>query len=48
MEIALGAGAEDMRSIGSLYEITCLPAAFEGLKKALEANRFRWRWRKFR
>jgi YebC/PmpR family DNA-binding regulatory protein len=38
MEIALGAGAEDMRSIGSLYEITCLPAAFEGLKKALEAK----------
>ncbi|MGD0572545.1 MAG: YebC/PmpR family DNA-binding transcriptional regulator [Sedimentisphaerales bacterium] len=38
MEIALGAGAEDMRNIGGLYEITCLPAAFEGLKKALEAK----------
>ena len=38
MEIALGAGAEDMRNIGGIYEITCLPAAFEGLKKALEAK----------
>jgi YebC/PmpR family DNA-binding regulatory protein len=38
MEIALGAGAEDMRNVGNLYEITCLPAAFEGLKKALEAK----------
>ena len=38
MEIALGGGAEDMRNIGGIYEITCLPAAFEGLKKALEAK----------
>ncbi|MGA2093214.1 MAG: YebC/PmpR family DNA-binding transcriptional regulator, partial [Sedimentisphaerales bacterium] len=38
MELALGAGAEDMRDIGGLYEITCSPAAFEGLKKALEAK----------
>jgi YebC/PmpR family DNA-binding regulatory protein len=38
MEISLGAGAEDMRNIGGIYEITCLPAAFEGLKKALEAK----------
>jgi len=38
MEIALGAGAEDMRNVGNVYEITCLPAAFEGLKKALEAK----------
>ena len=38
MELALGSGAEDMRDIGGLYEITCLPAAFEGLKKALEAK----------
>ena len=38
MEIVLGAGAEDMRNVGVIYEITCLPAAFEGLKKALEAN----------
>ncbi len=38
MEIALGAGAEDMRNIGGIYEITCMPAAFEGLKKALEAK----------
>jgi YebC/PmpR family DNA-binding regulatory protein len=38
MELALGAGAEDMRDIGGLYEISCQPAAFEGLKKALEAK----------
>jgi transcriptional/translational regulatory protein YebC/TACO1 len=38
MEIALGAGAEDMRNVVGLYEITCLPVAFEGLKKALEAK----------
>jgi YebC/PmpR family DNA-binding regulatory protein len=38
MELALGSGAEDMRDIGGLYEITCQPAAFEGLKKALEAK----------
>jgi len=38
MEIALGAGAEDMRNVGGIYEITCLPAAFEGLKKSLEAK----------
>jgi YebC/PmpR family DNA-binding regulatory protein len=38
MELALGSGAEDMRDIGGLYEITCQPAAFEGLKKALDAK----------
>jgi YebC/PmpR family DNA-binding regulatory protein len=38
MELALGAGAEDMRDVGGLYEITCQPAALEGLKKALEAK----------
>lgn len=37
MEIARGS-AEDMRNVGGIYEITCLPAAFEGLKKALEAK----------
>ena len=36
MEIALSAGADDMRNVGGLYEITCQPAAFLGLKKALE------------
>ncbi len=39
MEIALGAGAEDMRNVGGLYEITSTPAAFEGLKKELEAKK---------
>jgi len=35
MEIALSAGADDLRNVGEHYEITCQPAAFEGLKKAL-------------
>ncbi|MBN2018699.1 MAG: YebC/PmpR family DNA-binding transcriptional regulator [Sedimentisphaerales bacterium] len=38
MEIALAAGADDLRNTGELYEITCQPAAFEPLKKAIEAK----------
>jgi YebC/PmpR family DNA-binding regulatory protein len=38
MEIALSAGADDLRNVGEIYEITCHPAEFEGLKKALEAK----------
>jgi len=36
LEIALNAGADDMQSTGDVFEITCDPAAFEELKKALE------------
>ena len=36
MEIALGAGADDMNLLGDVFEITCEPAAYESLKKALE------------
>ena len=36
MEIALGAGADDMVNTGKVYEITCEPASFYALKKALE------------
>jgi YebC/PmpR family DNA-binding regulatory protein len=36
MELALGAGAEDMQNAGEIYEITCDPSAYEQLKKALE------------
>ncbi|MBC8481832.1 MAG: YebC/PmpR family DNA-binding transcriptional regulator [Planctomycetes bacterium] len=36
MEIALGGGADDMENTGKVYEITCQPAAYEELKKALE------------
>ncbi|MFA5291766.1 MAG: YebC/PmpR family DNA-binding transcriptional regulator [Phycisphaerae bacterium] len=36
MEIALSAGADDMQNTGEVYEITCDPSAYEGLKKALE------------
>jgi YebC/PmpR family DNA-binding regulatory protein len=38
MELALGAGAEDMENTGDVYEITCDPSAYEELKKALEAQ----------
>lgn len=36
LEIALGAGASDMQTMGEVYEITCEPAAYEELKKALQ------------
>ena len=36
LEIALNAGADDMQDTGEIFEITCEPAAFEELKKALE------------
>ena len=38
MEVVLSAGADDLRKIGEIFEITCQPAAFLGLKKALEAK----------
>ena len=36
MELALGAGADDMENTGEVYEITCDPSAYEALKKTLE------------
>ena len=36
MELALGAGADDMNLLGDVFELTCEPAAYESLKKALE------------
>lgn len=36
MEIALGAGAEDMQNTGDVFEITCDPGAYEQLKKVLQ------------
>jgi YebC/PmpR family DNA-binding regulatory protein len=38
MELALGAGAEDMQNTGEVYEITCETSAYEPLKKALEGK----------
>jgi YebC/PmpR family DNA-binding regulatory protein len=35
MEIALSAGADDMETVGDLYELTCDPAAYEQLKETL-------------
>ncbi|HAL45890.1 MAG: transcriptional regulator [Planctomycetes bacterium GWF2_42_9] len=39
MEIALGAGAEDMQNTGEVFEITCDPIAYEGLKKELDEKK---------
>ena len=36
LEIALSAGANDMQTVGDVYEITCEPDAYEELKKALQ------------
>jgi YebC/PmpR family DNA-binding regulatory protein len=36
MEVVLGAGADDMKTNGDVFEITCEPIAFESLKKTLE------------
>lgn len=36
MEIALSAGADDMENMGEIFEITCEPAAYDELKRALE------------
>ena len=38
MEIALGAGAEDMRTTGEVYEITCEPGMYDRLKEAIQKN----------
>jgi YebC/PmpR family DNA-binding regulatory protein len=38
MEMALSLGADDIINTGTVYEITCPPIAYEGLKKALEAK----------
>ena len=35
VEVALESGAEDYRMVGDLWEITCEPAAFEPLRRAL-------------
>jgi YebC/PmpR family DNA-binding regulatory protein len=36
MEVALDAGAEDVRDDGDSFEVLCAPADFEGLKAALD------------
>ncbi|MBN1973441.1 MAG: YebC/PmpR family DNA-binding transcriptional regulator [Sedimentisphaerales bacterium] len=38
MEIALNAGAEDVKTEGNISEITCAPSEFETLKKAMLDN----------
>ncbi len=36
LEIALASGADDIKNTGEVFEITCDPAAYEGLKNALQ------------
>ena len=36
LEVALGAGADDMQTVGDIFEMTCEPSAYEELKKTLE------------
>lgn len=36
MDLALGAGADDMESADGMYEITCDPSAYDALVKALQ------------
>ena len=38
LEIALTAGADDMRTTADVFEITCEPSAYEKLKEALKEN----------
>jgi YebC/PmpR family DNA-binding regulatory protein len=38
LELALNAGADDVKTEGDISELTCAPAAFDELKKALEDN----------
>jgi YebC/PmpR family DNA-binding regulatory protein len=39
MEVALEAGADDMKHVDGYYEVTCDPKAFESVRKALEAHK---------
>lgn len=39
MDLALSSGADDMENVGEVYEITCAPEAYNGLKAALEAKK---------
>ncbi len=36
LEIALSVGADDMQTVGDVFEMTCDPSAYEELKKALQ------------
>lgn len=38
LELALGAGADDMENTGEVFEITCDPSTYDELKKALETR----------
>ena len=39
MDIALSSGADDMQNTGEVFEITCAPEAYNGLKAAMDAKK---------
>ncbi len=39
MEVALEAGADDLKLVDDYYEVTCDPKAFESVRKALESHK---------
>src|SRR5207302_3028202 len=39
MSIVLDAGAEDLKRVGTTFEVTCDPAAFNQVKEALQKNK---------
>ncbi len=39
MEVALDAGAEDIKSDGDLFEVTCEPSSFEKVKEAIGSKK---------
>lgn len=44
MEVALDAGALDVKDNGKEFEVTCGPAGLEDVKKALEGAGFKWNY----
>ena len=38
LEIALSIGADDVQTVAKVFEITCEPSAYEGLKNTLQEN----------
>ncbi len=41
MDVALGAGADDMENVGEVFEISCQPEVYNDLKDAIEAANFK-------
>jgi len=48
MEVALDAGAEDVKTEDGIISVLCAPHDFEAVKSALESKKIRWPPRKWR